>query len=104
MPSISSNAVAYAKRGSTDISMILLEIDLRDVREVQIEVLPGGPLAADEVDLVAEAAVVEKGLRALARLHLDGDGHDRPTVAARAGLGRHGRTDDLRDVVFRRKE
>src|SRR5438093_12492219 len=83
---------------------ILWEIDLGDVCEVEVVVNAGRELAAEEIDLVALAAVVEVDLRFLSGFQLDVQRHHRTERATRAEIYRCRGPDDLRDLAFARRE
>src|SRR5437899_2825800 len=91
-------------RGSTDMRPILWEIDLGDVCEIEVVENSGRELAAQEIDLVALAAVVEVDLRFLSGFQLDVQRHHRTERATRAEIYRCRGPDDLRDLAFARRE
>src|SRR5438445_2874527 len=91
-------------RGSTDMRPILWEIDLGDVCEIEVVENSGRELTAEEIDLVALAAVVEVDLRFLSRFQLDVQRHHRTERATGAEIHRRRGPDDLRDLGFAGRE
>src|SRR5947208_9605905 len=111
MRSMSSEAAARAKRGSMlttsavyraspDRPMRLRKNDLCDVGETEVLKLAGRFFAADEIDFVSGAAVLEVHLQFRARLHLHVRGNHLPELAALRRALQHAGTGDAREFSF----
>src|SRR5205807_4067079 len=78
----------------------LRKVHLGDVGELEVLIVAGALLAPEEVDLVAEATVVEVDGELLTRLHLELGLENRSDLAAGAVVDRHRGPDHALDGVL----